>query len=63
MRTIRTELSVVKINKRMKKRGYKMKRSDLSSIVRVYTKADARVMYVFERLSRKLEMKPSWARS
>ena len=48
MKVIKTELSVRKINARMKRRGFTPHKSKLSSLVTIYVKDDARIMYVFD---------------
>lgn len=49
MKVIRTELSVRRINAKMRNRGFTSRKSELSSAILIYVKDNARVMYVFER--------------
>ena len=49
MKVIRTELSVRRINAKMRNRGFTSRKSELSPAILIYVKDDARIMYVFER--------------
>jgi len=53
MKVIRTELSVRKINTKMRKKGFTPRKSELSSLILIYVKDDNRVMYIFERKVKK----------
>lgn len=56
MEQITTTKSVKKINKRMKEKGFSVKRSEMSPFARIYTKDDFSVMYVFQKLINKAKM-------
>jgi len=53
MKVTRTELSVRKINAKMRKKGFTPRKSRLSSLVMIYVKGDLRIMYAFECKIRK----------
>jgi len=56
MKVIKTELSVRKVNARMKKKGFTPRKSRFSSLVMIYVKKDTRIMYAFERKIQKYRL-------
>ena len=60
MKQVSTELTVQKVNKRMKKKGFSSRKSTMSPFCRIYTKGDIRLMYVFERKIRTAQMRGAY---
>lgn len=56
MEQIKTTKSVSCISKRMKEKGFSVRRSTMTPFARIYTKDGFSVMYIFQKLINKSKM-------